>query len=108
MLTTNIHIIPENVIMSLINDSDVFSASIVLQNSQLLLSLLDDNKAFTTTINMSGFGKGAPGDKGDKGDKGDDARALINDNTISTTDVWSSSKTSEEINKLLPLIYAGL
>lgn len=105
MLTTNIHIIPENVIMSLINDSDVFSASIVLQNSQLLLSLLDDNKAFTTTINMSGFGKG---DKGDKGDKGEDARAMINDNTISTTDVWSSSKTNEEINKLLPLIYAGL
>ena len=28
--------------------------------------------------------------------------------TISTTDVWSSSKTNEEINKLLPLIYAGL
>ena len=27
---------------------------------------------------------------------------------ISTTDVWSSSKTSEELNKLLPLIYAGL
>ena len=36
------------------------------------------------------------------------AAALINDNTISTTEVWSSSKTSEEINKLLPLIYAGL
>lgn len=105
MLTTNIHIIPENVIMSLTNDSDVFSASIVLQNSQLILSLLDDNKAFTTTVYMSGFGKG---DKGDKGDKGEDARAMINDNTISTTDVWSSSKTNEEINKLLPLIYAGL
>ena len=27
---------------------------------------------------------------------------------ISTTGVWSSSKTNEEINKLLPLIYAGL
>ena len=27
---------------------------------------------------------------------------------ISTTGVWSSSKTIEEINKLLPLIYAGL
>ena len=27
---------------------------------------------------------------------------------ISTTDVWSSSKTNEEISKLLPLIYAGL
>ena len=27
---------------------------------------------------------------------------------ISTTSVWSSSKTNEEINKLLPLIYAGL
>jgi len=39
---------------------------------------------------------------------GEDARAMINDNTISTTDVWSSSKTNEEINKLLPLIYAGL
>ena len=102
MLTTNIHIIPENVIMSLINDSDVFSASIVLQNSELLMSLLDDNKAFATTINMSGFGKG------DKGDKGDDARAMISDNTLSLTEVWSSSKTNEEINKLLPLIYAGL
>lgn len=102
MLTTNIHIIPENVIMSLINDNDVFSANIVLQNSQLLLSLLDDDKAFTTTVYMSGFGKG------DKGDKGEDARTMINDNTISTTDVWSSSKTNEEINKLLPLIYAGL
>lgn len=108
MLTTNIHIIPENVIMSLINDSDAFSASIVLQNSQLILSLLDDNKAFTTTVNMSGFGKGAPGDKGDKGDKGDDARAMISDNTLSLTEVWSSSKTNEEINKLLPFIYAGL
>ena len=64
MLTTYIHIIPENVIMALINDSDVVSASIVLQNSELLLSLLDDNKAFAATINMSGFGKGAPGDKG--------------------------------------------
>ena len=28
--------------------------------------------------------------------------------TISTTGVWSSSKTNEEINNLLPLIYAGL
>ena len=28
--------------------------------------------------------------------------------TISTTDVWSSSKTNDELNKLLPLIYAGL
>lgn len=28
--------------------------------------------------------------------------------TISTTSVWSSSKTNEEIKKLLPLIYAGL
>ena len=27
---------------------------------------------------------------------------------ISITGVWSSSKTNEEINKLLPLIYAGL
>ena len=27
---------------------------------------------------------------------------------ISTMSVWSSSKTNEEINKLLPLIYAGL
>ena len=27
---------------------------------------------------------------------------------ISRTDVWSSSKTNEEISKLLPLIYAGL
>ena len=27
---------------------------------------------------------------------------------ISTTSVWSSSKTNEEINNLLPLIYAGL
>ena len=27
---------------------------------------------------------------------------------ISTTEVWSSSKTNEEISKLLPLIYAGL
>jgi len=39
---------------------------------------------------------------------GDDPKIMINDNTISTTDVWSSSKTNEEINKLLPLIYAGL
>jgi hypothetical protein len=39
---------------------------------------------------------------------GDDPKTMINDNTISTTDVWSSSKTNEEINKLLPLIYAGL
>lgn len=35
-------------------------------------------------------------------------KIMINDNTISTTDVWSSSKTNDEINKLLPLIYAGL
>ena len=111
MLTTIIHIIPENVIMSLTNDSDSLSANLVLQNSELLLSLLDDNKAFTTTINMSGFGKGALGEQGpqgEKGDKGEDARTMINDNTISTTDVWSSAKTNEEINKLLPLIYAGL
>jgi len=33
MLTTIIHIIPENVIMSLTNDSDVFSSDIVLQNN---------------------------------------------------------------------------
>ena len=33
--------------------------------------------------------------------------SIISD-TISTTSVWSSSKTNEEINKLLPLIYAGL
>ena len=33
---------------------------------------------------------------------------IINDDIVSTTDVWSSSKTNEEINKLLPLIYAGL
>ena len=44
-------------------------------------------------VTMSGFGKGA---------KGEDARTMINDNIISTTDVWSSSKTNEEINKLLP------
>ena len=99
MLTTLIHIIPENVIMSLTNDSDIFSSDIVLQNSEMILSLLDDDKAFTTVVNMSGFGKGA---------KGDDARTMINDNIVSTTDVWSSSKTSEELNKLLPLIYAGL
>ena len=105
MLTTLIHIIPENVIMSLTNDSDVVSSDIVLQNSELLLSLLDDDKAFTTVVNMSGFGKG---DKGDKGDKGEDARTMIDDNIVSTTEVWSSSKTNEELNKLLPLIYAGL
>lgn len=99
MLTTLIHIIPENVIMSLTNDSDIFSSNIVLQNSEMILSLLDDDKAFATTVTMSGFGKGA---------KGEDARTMIDDNTISTTDVWSSSKTSEELNKLLPLIYAGL
>lgn len=39
---------------------------------------------------------------------GEDARTMIDDNTVSTTDVWSSSKTNEELNKLLPLIYAGL
>ena len=39
---------------------------------------------------------------------GDDPKIMINDNTISTTEVWSSSKTNDEINKLLPLIYAGL
>jgi len=39
---------------------------------------------------------------------GDDPKIMIDDNTISTADVWSSSKTSEELNKLLPLIYAGL
>ena len=39
---------------------------------------------------------------------GDDPKIMINDNIVSTTDVWSSSKTNEEINKLLPLIYAGL
>lgn len=33
---------------------------------------------------------------------------IISDEIVSTTDVWSSSKTNEEINKLLPLIYAGL
>ncbi len=99
MLTTLIHIIPENVIMSLTNDSDIFSSNIVLQNSEVLLSLLDDDKAFTTVVTMSGFGKGAPGDG---------AGAMIDDNTVSTTKVWSSSKTSEELNKLLPLIYAGL
>ena len=33
---------------------------------------------------------------------------IISDDIISTTDVWSSSKTNEEINRLLPLIYAGL
>jgi len=32
----------------------------------------------------------------------------INDTITSNTKVWSSSKTNEEINKLLPLIYAGL
>jgi len=39
---------------------------------------------------------------------GDDPKTMIDDNTVSTTDVWSSSKTNEELNKLLPLIYAGL
>ena len=33
---------------------------------------------------------------------------IISDDIISTTGVWSSNKTNEEINKLLPLIYAGL
>ena len=99
MLTTTIHIIPENVIMSLTNDSDFFSSNIILQNSKVILSLLDDDKAFTAVVNMSGFGKGAPGE---------DARTMIDDNIVSTTDVWSSHKTNEELNKLLPLIYAGL
>ena len=39
---------------------------------------------------------------------GEDARTIIDDNTVSLTEVWSSSKTNEELNKLLPLIYAGL
>lgn len=99
MLITTINIIPENVIMSLTNDSDVFSTNIVLQNGEMLLSLLDDDKAFSTIVTMSGFGKGA---------KGEDARTMIDDNIVSLTDVWSSSKTNEELNKLLPLIYAGL
>ena len=49
MLTTLIHIIPENVIMSLTNDSDIFSANIRFAKQQMLLSLLDDDKAFATS-----------------------------------------------------------
>ena len=217
MLTTTINIIPENVIMSLTNDSDVFSSDIILQYSEMLLSLLDDDKAFTTVVNMSGFGKGDKGEPGvpewglitgnlyeqidlkdalltkeDVSNKvttftnasdttypttklvdtrfaaydnisvvvdivesyaaliaydlqlkanavikvlvdetkdnkstyyrwtrisgdifewvyvGDDPKTMIDDNIISVADVWSSSKTNDELNKLLPLIYAGL
>ena len=44
----------------------------------------------------------------DKSNVGGSGGAEIDDATTSTTKVWSSSKTNEEINKLLPLIYAGL
>jgi len=44
----------------------------------------------------------------DKTNVGGSGGAEIDDATTSTTKVWSSQKTNEEINKLLPLIYAGL
>ena len=138
MLTTIIHIIPENVIMSLTNDSDIFSANIVLQNSELILSLLDDDKAFSAIINMSGFGKGAKGEPGapewglvtgnlyeqkdlgeallTKEDVSNKVTTFIDasDTTYPTTKLVDirfaayENKMNEEINKLLPLIYAGL